>query len=75
LPEHVKLEWVSSLEDIKKLDLLLTEPFIGVDSEWRPSLAKFHKTNPAIFQISGANVAFIIDLISLKDSVELDKKL
>lgn len=49
LPEHVKVEWVGSPDDINKLDALLTEPFIGVDSEWRPSLAKFHNTKPALF--------------------------
>jgi hypothetical protein len=37
----VKVEWISTPEDIIKLNLLLTEKFIGVDSEWRPSVAKF----------------------------------
>lgn len=49
LPSEVRVEWVGTLEDINKLDALLTEPFIGVDSEWRPSLAKFHNTKPALF--------------------------
>lgn len=75
LPEHVKLEWISTLEDIPKLAQLFEEPFIGVDSEWRPSLAKFHKTAPALFQISGSKVAFLIDMVSLKESAELDQML
>jgi hypothetical protein len=54
LPEHVKVEWIGTPQDINKLDALLTEPYIGVDSEWRPSLAKFHNTRPALFQIGGA---------------------
>lgn len=58
-----------------KLDCLLSEPYIGVDSEWRPSLTKFHITAPALLQISGANVAFLVDLVSLKDSRELNSKL
>ena len=49
LPEHVKVEWIGTLEDIPKLDALHSEPFIGVDSEWRPSMAKFHNTKPALF--------------------------
>lgn len=75
LPEHVKLQWITREEDIPLLNQLLTEPYIGVDSEWRPSLAKFHRTAPAIFQISGSKIAFIVDLVALKDSVNCDKKL
>ena len=48
LPKNVPVEWISERSDIRKLDKLLLEPYIGVDSEWRPSLAKFHKTCPAI---------------------------
>jgi hypothetical protein len=53
LPPHIKVEWIGTPEDISKLDALLTEQYIGVDSEWRPSLAKFHNTKPALFQIGG----------------------
>jgi len=49
LPDHVKVEWIGKHEDIPKLDALHSEPYIGVDSEWRPSLAKFHNTKPALF--------------------------
>ena len=38
-------------------------------------MAKFHKTGPAIFQISGEKVGFLIDMMSLKESAELDQKL
>lgn len=75
LPEHVKVEWISSEADIPKLNQLLEEKFIGVDSEWRPSVAKFHKTAPSVFQISGATVAFLIDFVALKESENLDAKL
>lgn len=75
LPDHVSVEWISKEEDIVKLDQLLTEQYIGVDSEWRPSMAKFHKTYPAIFQISGGKTAFLIDFVSLKNSDQLDNKL
>ena len=49
LPAHIKVEIIATLDDLVKLDSLLEEPFIGVDSEWRPSLTKFHKTYPALF--------------------------
>jgi hypothetical protein len=75
LPEHVKVEWVGTIEDIEKLDKLHSEPFIGVDSEWRPSMAKFHNTKPALFQIGGLNNIFLVDFFNLGNSEELDKKL
>ena len=75
LPEHVGVEMISTLQDIDKLDNLFSEKYIGVDSEWRPQLTKFHKTYPALFQISGSKVAYLIDFVSLRGSVELDQKL
>lgn len=66
---------ISTLGDIAKLNALLDEPYIGVDSEWRPSLTKFHKTYPALLQISGAKGVFLVDFVSLRDNVELDNKL
>jgi hypothetical protein len=75
LPEHVKVEWIGSPDDINKLDVLLNEPYIGVDSEWRPSLAKFHNTKPALFQIGGAGVVFLIDFFTLQEHQGLDAKL
>jgi 3'-5' exonuclease len=75
IPPGVTVEMISTLDDIKKLDALLVEPYIGVDSEWRPSLTKFHHTAPALFQISGAAASFLVDLVSLRDSKELNEKL
>jgi len=69
------VEWIGSLEDIPKLDALHSEPYIGVDSEWRPSMAKFHNTKPALFQIGGENIIFLIDFFTLGNSEELDVKL
>jgi hypothetical protein len=36
LPSSVKVTWVGSEEDVKSLETLLNDEFIGVDSEWRP---------------------------------------
>lgn len=38
LPQHVKLNWIGSDQDVEKLADLLQEKYIGVDSEWRPEL-------------------------------------
>jgi len=49
LPKHVKLEWITTEQDVSKLDVLLQDQFIGVDSEWRPQLTQYHKTKPSVF--------------------------
>jgi len=75
LPEHVKVTFVHTEQDVAKLEVLLKEPFIGVDSEWRPQLTQLHKTKPSLFQISGSKDAFLIDLVSLCNSKVLDTML
>ena len=49
LPDSVKVEMISTENDIAKLEVLLEEEFIGVDSEWRPQLTQLHKTKPSLF--------------------------
>ena len=75
MPAHVKLEWIGTDEDVPKLEALLEEPLIGVDSEWRPELTQYHRTRPSLFQISGEKTAFLIDLVSLQRSKPLDEML
>ena len=75
LPENVKVEWIGTEEDVPKLKELLNEPFIGMDSEWRPELSQYHRTRPSLFQISGRKTVFLIDLISLQRSDKLDQML
>jgi hypothetical protein len=57
------------------MDILLNEPFIGVDAEWKPAFGRFQKTKVSIFQISGRSTVFLIDFMSLKEAPELDRKL
>ena len=38
-------------------------------------MAKFHNTKPALFQIGGQNIVFLIDFYNLGNSQELDMKL
>lgn len=75
LPKSVTVEWIDCVEDLEKLDVLLKEPMIGVDSEWRPQLSKKHNPKPSLFQISGKNCAFLIDFAYLGNNIQLDKKL
>lgn len=49
LPDNVKLEWIGTEDDVPKLKQLLSEPFIGMDSEWRPELSQYHRTRPSLF--------------------------
>ena len=73
LPDHVNYNFISTEEDVVKLEVLKKDKFIGVDSEWRPGLATYYKTKPSLFQISGANDAFCIDFVSLQKSDVLNK--
>lgn len=75
LPDNVKVEWIGNEQDVPKLEILLQDELVGVDSEWRPQLTQYHKTKPSLFQISGANNAFLIDLVSLQKSKLLDDTL
>jgi hypothetical protein len=48
LPDTVKVEWIGAEADVHKLEALLAEPLIGVDSEWRPELTQYHRTRPSL---------------------------
>ena len=48
---------------------------VGMDSEWRPTLSKYDGTRPALFQLSDANTAYLIDLVALANSPVLDSVL
>ena len=75
LPKDVQVEVISEIAHLKKLDLLLSEPFIGVDAEWKPSFGRYQKTKVSLLQMSGKSSVFLIDFYQLKEAVELDKKL
>jgi len=53
---------------------LLDEEYIGIDSEWKPSRGS--KINrPAILQLGGSKCSFIIDMIALRNSNQLNEML
>lgn len=62
------MHFISKKEDIDLLDCLKSEPFIGIDTEWKPPVTKLDKTITAILQLSGQNVACIVDTISLVEN-------
>jgi hypothetical protein len=71
----MRLHWITGPEDFGKFEDLLTEEYIGVDSEWRPHITSVGEQTPSILQLSGANNAYLIDLKSLGHNPELDKHL
>jgi len=44
LPDSVKVEFISEVEDIPKMECLVGAPMIGIDSEWRPLVTRWQKT-------------------------------
>mmetsp|Transcript_22294 Transcript_22294/g.34490 ORF Transcript_22294/g.34490 Transcript_22294/m.34490 type:complete len:170 (+) Transcript_22294:1036-1545(+) len=72
LPAEVKVHTIATEKEVPLLRLLLNEPLVGVDSEWRPQLSQYNKTKPSLLQISGANDVFLVDLVSLQKSKVLD---
>jgi hypothetical protein len=76
LPKEVTVDFVCEEWEVQAmLDELLDSKLIGVDSEWRPQLCKFDKMRPALFQISNARKAYLIDMITLANNDVLDKAL
>ena len=49
------------------IDGLLDQDYIGVDSEWRPVIARNDISRPALFQLSSRKAAFLVDLIGLSN--------
>lgn len=48
IPENVKVVVVDNEDDVDQMDVLFKEKFIGLDSEWRTRLHKFHDTSPSV---------------------------
>ena len=68
LPDHIDVVWVDCEEDVAKLEILLDEPLVGIDTEF--TFAKM-----CLLQISGASTVFLVDMIRLKKSKTLEKML
>lgn len=79
LPESVKVHWVGEPEDVKKLELLIGKPYVGVDAEWKCGAVNAFKQGadkgPAVIQLSSETDACIVDLIGLAKCQALDQTL
>ena len=74
LPKEVNVEFIATEKDIDKLRVLVGKNYIGVDSEWRVQMHKWHKVGgPATLQLSAGNNAFIVDLIALGNNKQFDR--
>jgi hypothetical protein len=74
LPSGFEISFIADPSDLDKLDSLLKEKFIGIDTEWKPA-PKGVQPRLALLQLSGARQAFLIDMIKLGDSKQFDKKM
>jgi len=71
--KKVQVEMIATDEDIAKLDDLFGQPFVGVDTEWKPFFAPQHnKTQVSIIQLSTNSVVYVIDMIALKNNKNLN---
>ena len=75
LPQNVSVTFIGQEKDIPSLKALMGVPYVGMDAEWRPQMTTFGVNRPAIFQLSSQTHAFLIDMIGLANSAELDKTL
>lgn len=76
LPADLLVEFIGQEAHVKKMEVLVGQKMIGVDSEWRPVVSKSNKTKGiALLQIAGFNEVFLVDLIALRTSRKLDDML
>lgn len=70
----IPIYFIRSEQDVESMNIDKNE-VVALDSEWRTPLGKFQHTKSAILQIATPSAVFIIDLIALHQSTELDSKL
>jgi hypothetical protein len=79
LPAHVQVHMILTEKDCQKIDLLVGQPYVGADAEWRCQVVNAFSNQgnkgPALFQLSSENDAVLIDLIGLKNNQILDQAL
>jgi hypothetical protein len=67
------IKFISLPEELTSLNL--SGEVIGIDCEWRPSIVKFQKFKVSIIQLACEDQVFLVDLLALNMSEELDEKL
>ena len=68
LPADVTVKFIGTEADCVHLRTLIGKPFVGMDSEWRPTMTKFDLMRPALLQLSDETTAFLIDLVALANN-------
>jgi hypothetical protein len=48
LPKGLQVRFIGTEQDLVHLRELIGKPYVGMDSEWRPTMTKFEKMRPAI---------------------------
>ena len=70
MPKYLRIEFIDNIGQLPALfKELYNSKYIGIDTEWRSA------KSPAILQISNKNCAYLVDLIALGNSKELDNTL
>jgi ribonuclease D len=76
IPSDLEIKFVGREHDIPyMLSELMNSPYIGMDCEWKPTYQRGAQARPALMQISNKTSAFLIDMVALAKSKELDKAL
>jgi len=68
LPKDVQVRFIGTEKDVVHLRQLIGKLYVGMDSEWRPTMTKFDLMRPALLQLSDSNTAYLIDLVSLANN-------
>ncbi len=75
-PKDINLHWIGAPKDVDLLRVLIGQPLVGVDAEWRCSAVNAFTSGadkgPAIIQLSSETDACIVDLIGLSKCKALD---
>ena len=73
MPLEAQIEFISKDKQLKALETLIDQKYVGVDAEWRPQMHRWQEAKgPALLQVAGQNEAFIIDVIGLSKNKKLD---
>ena len=51
-PEEANVYFIKSENDLTRLMQLVGTPYVGIDSEWRPTISKLDAERPALMQLS-----------------------
>ena len=48
LPADLEVKFIHKVEEIQLLKTLIGKEYVGMDSEWRPTMTKFDNMRPAL---------------------------